>query len=155
MKAASEFVERYHASSETRANLADTGGDELILQLLRSNQNAVSEYELFSLAFKLAREKSLHFRPYLAHLDIGALSTAEKYALSAALSLSPEDDRYLWNSLLRSDLLTSEDLYQKQLDRRFPLQRLYSSKVHGLSTFFHYLRMATQEFTRKLLILKV
>jgi hypothetical protein len=152
-KAASDFVENFGSSPEARVILAGT--DDGILQLLSSSQHAVSEYELFNLALSWAKKESLNFRPYLAHLDIGAMSTAEKYALSGSLGLPPEDDAYLWNSLVRSDLLTAQALYRKQLDKPYSLQRLYSSKIHGLSTFFDYLRMATQEFTRKLLIMKV
>jgi regulator of nonsense transcripts 1 len=110
---------------------------------------------MFGLAFSIARQHSIAFRPYLPHLDLGALSTYEKYALSAAVGLKPEDDPYIWNSLVRSDILTSRDLEQRNLKRVLPLQRLYSSKTNGLATFFKYLRIAMQEFTRKLLILKV
>ena len=129
--------------------------EELIHSLLGSDQHALSEYEMFDLAFFIARRHSVDFRPYLAHLDMGGLTAQEKYALSTAVGLKPEDDSYIWNSLVRSDILTPRDLDQRQLNRVLPLQRLYSSETNGLATFFRYLRIATQEFTRKLLIMKV
>jgi regulator of nonsense transcripts 1 len=129
--------------------------EELIHSLLGSNQNALSEYEVFGLAFSIARQHSINFRPYIVHLDFGALSTREKYALSSAVGLTRDDDSYIWNSLVRSDILTPRDLEQRQLNKVLPLQRLYSSETNGLATFFQYLRIATQEFTRKLLIMKV
>ena len=159
--AAEEFSNHFLQSHLTdgTSGLEENSEDdkELIRSLLQSSQNALSEYELFNIAFSIARRhsESVDFRPYLAHLDIGALTTQEKYALSSTVDLTPEDDSYIWNSLLRSDILTSRDLEQRQLNKVLPLQRLYSSKIHGLAVFFQYLCIATQEFTRKLLVIKV
>ena len=127
----------------------------LILSLLRSQQSALSEYEIFQMAYSAARHASIDFRPFLIHLDFGALSAQQKYALSSALGLTSEDDLYIWNSLVRSNILQPRDLKQRQLNEVLPLQRLYSSEIHGQGVFFQYLKMATQEFTRKLLILQV
>jgi hypothetical protein len=169
--AAQEFTTRFTASSGNRENLADANeedGKKLILELLRSEQNSISEYELFKMSFRLVQNYHLDFRPYLVHLDPGAMSAAEKEAVVVTLNnwsgddsginqspLSLEDHSYMWNSLVRSDILTSHDLYQKDLNKPYPLQRLYSSKLHGLDTFFEYLQTATQDFTRKLLVIKV
>jgi len=154
-------VDSFNASQAASGlPLATAAGDveETISQLFRSSQNALSEYELFNWTFKLAKKHSLEneYRKYLDHLDIGALSAPQKYAISAALGLHLTDiwGTSLWNSLFQSDILNEVMLYQKQLDKRYNLQRLYSSRIQGLPTFFHYLRVATQEFTRKLLILK-
>ncbi|KAL0957935.1 hypothetical protein HGRIS_000116 [Hohenbuehelia grisea] len=65
-----------------------------------------------------------------------------------------ETEGWMWNSLLRSDLLTYDDLYQRNLHQPFSLQRLYSSRTSGMKTFFRYLNIATQDFIRKLLIIK-
>ncbi|KAJ7636650.1 RNA-directed RNA polymerase [Roridomyces roridus] len=134
-------------------------GKQLLAQIMQSRQNTLSEYELFNLAFKLSRKLGMsveEFIPYLTHVDFGALTATQKHAISHTLDL---DDRYqdypfLWNSLIRSDILTPRDLYERSLNRPYALQRLYSSKLNGLGAFFYYLRMATSEFTRKLLILK-
>jgi hypothetical protein len=157
--AAAEFSSRFLGSH----SIAEPGlithskehAEELIHSLLGSDQNAVSEYEMFGLAFSVARRYSMDFRPYLAHVDFGALTAQEKYALISAVGLQPEDDPYIWNSLVRSDILTARDLEQRKLNRVLPLQRLYTSRTNGLATFFQYLRICTQEFTRKLLVLKV
>jgi regulator of nonsense transcripts 1 len=156
--AAKEFAERFTQSVARQTGLMTThteDAEELMVQLLQSKQNAVSEYELFNMAFSLARKHDLDIRPHLVHVDFGALSAKEKDAISSTLKLTSENDPYIWNSLVRSDILTARDLYQKELNRPYALQRLYSSRVHGLATFFVYLRMATQDFTRKLLIIKV
>lgn len=152
------FAAEFTQSENARSNLLEVDaeeGKELMVRLLQSEQNALSEYELFQMAYALARKHSFDVRPYLTHLDLGALSTQQKYAISSTLGLSPEDHPYLWNSLFRSDLLTTRDLYQRNLSQPFALQRLYSSKFNGLATFFEYLRIATEEFTRKILIIKV
>jgi len=153
--AAREFSERFLQSMGSQTGLVTEDGEDLMAQLLQSKQNAVSEYELFNLAHSLARKHRLDIHQHLAHVDFGALSAKEKVAVSLSLKLTPENDPYVWNSLMRSDILTASDLYQKGLNRPYRLQRLYSSGVHGLSTFFGYLQMATDEFTRKLLLLKV
>ncbi|KAK0452148.1 AAA domain-containing protein [Desarmillaria tabescens] len=128
--------------------------EELIIQLLRSKQSALSEYELYSLAYRLALRHSLDHRVFLSYIDCGALTTDQKYSLSFALNLSREEHASLWNSLLRSDLLGPTEMYQRNLAQPFSLQRLYSSKVQGHATFFTYLQMALQDFTRKVLLLK-
>jgi hypothetical protein len=156
-EAATAFAERFRQSSSS-SSLSTSSADEakqLVVQLLQSRQNAVSEYELFNMAYFLAHKHSFDVLPYLSHIDAGALTTEQKYALSSMLSLTSEHDLWLWNSLARSDILTASDLFKKKLDQPYSLQRLYSSKEQGLTTFFEYLRRAIQEYTRKLLILKV
>jgi hypothetical protein len=51
--------------------------------------------------------------------------------------------------------LDGRDLEQRNLNTRIPLQRFYSSEKSGLRTFWQYLKMSFQDFTRKLLVLKV
>ncbi|KDQ53776.1 hypothetical protein JAAARDRAFT_61145 [Jaapia argillacea MUCL 33604] len=160
-EAASEFE-----NVATQSRLVNTGvtipsglssedAGELIVQLLASNQHAHSEYELFNAAYSVARKYDFKdFRRYLPHINFGALTTQEKYTISATLGLTPQEDAYIWNSLLRSDILTREDLEARKLGGPLRLQRLYSSKVHGLTSFFDYLQIASEEFERKLLILK-
>ena len=151
----SRFLESHSTAEPDLIPHSKANAEELIHSLLGSDQHALTEYELFGLAFSIARRHSIDFRPYLAHLDLGAFTAQQKYALSSAVGLEPEDDLYIWNSVVRSDILTLQDLRQRNLNRVLPLQRLYSSQTNGLATFFQYLRIATQEFTRKLLILKV
>ncbi|KAJ6607939.1 RNA-directed RNA polymerase [Mycena sp. CBHHK59/15] len=158
--AAQEFAVRFaqtHRSNITITSRDSEAGKRLLVQLLQSRQNTLSEYELFTLAFNLSRKLSMkpeEFIPYLGHIDFGALTASQKYAVSHTLGLETREYPFIWNSLIRSDILTPRDLYQRSLNQPFSLQRLYSSKIHGLASFFYYLRMATQEFTRKLLILK-
>jgi hypothetical protein len=152
------FAESFVQLESVRGAITSTDAEEgkaLLVQLLESKQSAVSEYELFNLACKIARKHRFDVSPFLSHIDMSALTSQEKVSLSFTIDLSPEEQGYVWNSLLRSDILTPRDIYQRALDRPFSIQRLYSSKIHGLSTFFEYLCMATQDYTRKLLILKV
>lgn len=152
---ASEFAQIVPDYSMGPSQISRDDAEQLIIQLFRSKQNAVSEFEVFDLALKLARKHDINLRPHLAHLQFSALTSQQKHSISFALSLTYEEDLYVWNSLIRSDILTPRDLAQRQLNKPLPLQRLYSSKVSGLRTFWQYLHMATQDFTRKLLILKV
>ncbi|KAF8067485.1 RNA-directed RNA polymerase [Lyophyllum atratum] len=152
-----KFADQFTKEVSLREAMTSTDikeGKELLVALLQSQQSAVSEYELFTLACLVARKHDFDVTPFLSHLDVSALSAQEKHALSATLRLSPEKHPYVWNSLIRSDILTPRDLFQRALNHPFSMQRLYSSKEHGLTTFFEYLQMATQEYTRKLLILK-
>ncbi|KAF5380175.1 hypothetical protein D9615_006214 [Tricholomella constricta] len=154
-KFADQFAKDENVSLRDIITSADANeGQKILVALLQSHQSAVSEYELFNLACIVAHKHNIDIIPFLNHLDMSALSTREKYALSVTLGLSPEDHPYVWNSLIRSDILKPRDLFQRNLNRPFSMQRLYSSKVNGLATFFEYLQMATQEFTRKLLIIK-
>jgi hypothetical protein len=155
-QASDEFSTRFTESASTEILTVDRlEGERLLGQLLRSNQSALSEYELFNLAFRLATKYSIDIRPYLAQIDMSALTTAEKHTITTTLSLSAVDYPYIWNSLVQSDILTPRDLYQRNLKHPFALHRLYSSRINGLATFFEFLRMATQDHTRKVLILQV
>ncbi|KAF8631095.1 hypothetical protein AX17_005140 [Amanita inopinata Kibby_2008] len=157
-KDAQEFKEAFLAIPENRMAISsvDAGdGRNLIVRLLQSDQNALSEYELFKLAFKYAQKRSLDFRPFMSHIDFSALTTEQKYAIGSTVGISADEYPEIWNSLIRSDILTPRDLYQRSLGMPFSIHRLYSSKRSGLKTFFEYLKMATQEYTRKLLVLQV
>ncbi|KAF9237759.1 RNA dependent RNA polymerase-domain-containing protein [Melanogaster broomeanus] len=122
-----------------------------------SKPKAISEYGLFNMAIAFARKFSINLyelKPYLAHLDLGALAAHEKHAISTTLGLTPVENRRLWNSLLTSDILSPRDIKERHLNRPLSMQRLYSSQEKTPSTFFQYLRIAAEQFTRKLLILK-
>jgi hypothetical protein len=157
-QASAEFSTRFGESASRRTEILTVDrleGERLLGQLLKSNQSALSEYELFNLAYRLATKYSINIRPYLAQIDMSALTTAEKHTITATLSLSAVDYPYIWNSLVKSDILTPRDLYQRNLERPFSIHRLYSSRINGFTTFFEFLRMATQDYTRKVLILQV
>jgi hypothetical protein len=157
-KDAQEFQAKRAASIENRQALRSVDpedGEELITRLLQSEQNALSEYELFNLALSYARKHDLDFTPFLSHIDFSALTLAQRYAISSTLGLSADEHPEVWNSLIRSDILTPRDLYERSLGKPFPIQRLYSSKMNGMKTFFEYLKMATQQYSRKLLLIQV
>lgn len=156
--AAEEFSQNFAKSASRRAEIASLpqeDGETLLGQLLQSQQNSVSEYELFNVAYRLCQKHNIDIRPYLAQLDFSALTTVQKHIMSTTLGLSGVDYPEIWNSLARSDILKPQDLYQRNLARPFQLHRLYSSLNSGLATFFGYLRRATQEYTRKILIIQV
>ncbi|KAF9556779.1 RNA-directed RNA polymerase [Agrocybe pediades] len=156
-EAADQFSAKFAESASRRAEITslDKHNAELVLsQLLQSNHNSVSEFELFNLAYRFCRKHDLDIRPYLAHIDFSALTVTEKKTLSTTLSLSDVDCPEIWNSLVRSDVLTPRDLYQRNLAQPFALHRLYNSRTSGMNTFFEYLRMATQDYVRKILIVQ-
>lgn len=155
--AAKEFSQQF-LQSEGGAESSDIpreAAQELISRLLAVQEPTISEYQLINLARKLARQHDIDFTPYLSHINFGALMTHEKYALAATMDLPPMVEYSMWNSLLRSDILTAKDLASKGLGGPLRVQRLYSSKTLGLTGFFEYFHRAMDEYTRKLLILKV
>lgn len=160
--AAAEFAVGFSESESSRTQLStvdEADAKNIITGLLKSKQNAVSEYELFNMVLRHSRKHSIDVYTYLSYLDMGALSASEKYAIMASLNPGPgrtrDTEAWMFNSLFRSDILTPQDLYQRNLSQPFSIQRFYSSRASGMSTFFKYLHMATQDFTRKLLLLKV
>lgn len=81
---------------EVSALSPDDAG-EVLIKFLSTEKVAMSEYEVFMMAAAFARKNNIEMRPHLAHIDFGALTAAEKQALSVQLNLSPERDPYLWN----------------------------------------------------------
>lgn len=152
---ATKFAESPSRRVEITTLTSREEGEQLLGRLLQSQQNSLSEFELFNLAYRVSQKHGIDIRPYLAQLDFSALTTGQKHIISTTLSLSDIDYPELWNSLARSDILTPQDLYQRNLGRPFQLHRLYSSRNSGLATFFGYLKRATQEYTRKVLIIQV
>lgn len=61
----------------------------------------------------------------------------------------------IFSSLLRSNIVPGFVLAEQNLSGPLPLQRLYSSEIQGRQAFFEYLKRATTDFTRKLIIIKV
>lgn len=129
--------------------------EELIGRLFSIEESTLPEIKLVDLAYKLARKHKLDFRRYFTHINWGALTTSDKYAISIMLDMDPFEQEYMWNSLLRSDIVTSNDLSPKKLGGPLRIQRLYSSKTLGLPAFFEYLVKAMQNYSRKLVIIKV
>ncbi len=56
---------------------------------------------------------------------------------------------------MRSEILQPRDLEYRKLGGPLRLQKLYSSTQQGRAAFFEYLREATQNFERRLLVIKV
>ncbi|KAH6906119.1 RNA-directed RNA polymerase [Coprinopsis sp. MPI-PUGE-AT-0042] len=124
-------------------------------QLFKGNQSALSEYELFELALRLSRKHKFDLKPYLAQLDVSALTSMQKSIIKTTLDLAKIDYPFIWNSLFQSDILSAEDLRLRGFDSSISLQKLYSSSTSSQATFFEYLQRATQDYTRKLLLLKL
>ena len=55
---------------------------------------------------------------------------------------------------MRSEILQPRDLEDRKLGGPPRLQKLYSSTQQGRAAFFEYLREATQNFERRLLVIK-
>jgi hypothetical protein len=157
-EAAKAFSERFLESLPVYDVARDLPRDDAmqyIRQLLRGERRAFSEFEMFNMVVAIARKREIDLRPMLPYLNLGALTVQQKYTVSSTLKLSQEEDRYIWNSLFWSDILTERDLDQRKLNARIPLQRFYSSNKSGLRTFWQYLKMCLEDFTRKILVLKV
>ena len=157
-EAATEFSTRFLESLpvyDVARDLPQDDAMQYIRQLLRGERHAFTEFEMFNRAVAIARKRGIDLRPMLPYLDLGALTTEQKYTVSSTLDLTPEEDQHIWNSLFWSDILTDRDLEQRKLNTRIPLQRFYSSNKSGLRTFWQYLKMCLQDFTRKVLVLQV
>jgi hypothetical protein len=127
---------------------------DVVARLLSGPRRAMSEFETFMLAARVAQKAHVDLRPFLPSIDFSALSSEHKHIISFMLGTTPQEDQYIWNSLFRSNILTSRDLSQRQLNRPLRMQRLYTSREQGLAAFFEYLQMGLSEYTRKLIILK-
>lgn len=152
---ASKFLVEHLRDHPLAEALSRDTAEDLAVQLLRSDSHGLSEYELFNLVRKMCHKYQLDISNYFLHVDFGALKAQEKHELSCDPKLSPAIKPLIWNSLLRSNILTSSDLASKHLDGPLRLQRFYSSKDTGLPSFFEYLRKAIYEFRRRLIILRV
>ncbi|KAI0644794.1 RNA dependent RNA polymerase-domain-containing protein, partial [Trametes meyenii] len=146
-----EFIQTARVT-ESGVDAADA--EDVLVGLLTSEKLAVSEFELAMMATRFADLHRIDIRKYIGNVDFSALSTAEKHALSFRLGLTPEKDPYVWNSLMRSEILNPRDLEDRKLEGPLHLQRLYSSSQQGRAAFFDYLREALANFTRRLLILR-
>jgi hypothetical protein len=162
VKEADEFAlylaeERAKAQAVARVGDAEDAEDAeaRVIHILSMERGAMSEYEAFVVAANIARRHKIDLRRYISLINFGALTTEQKYALSFAIGTGPEEDRYIWNSLFRSDILTVRDLKDKNLDQALRLQRLYTSREAGTAAFFEYLQIASSNYVRKLIILKV
>lgn len=141
--------------SAQRTDLTADEADELINRLFSIEESTLPEIKIIKLAFEFARKHNLDFRKYFTHIHWGALTEADKYTLSTMLNMDPYEEAYMWNSLLRSDIVTARDLNPRKLGGPIRVQQLYSSKTLGLHAFFEYLIRAMQNYTRKLVIIKV
>lgn len=100
--AAAEFSEHFRqinvGGSGVGVRMMDHDvAEDMIFRLLSSEKASLTEYEVVNKAAGIARKFGISMRPYLAHIDFGALSVSEKYAISAMLELTPEQDSYVWN----------------------------------------------------------
>ncbi|KAI0684613.1 RNA dependent RNA polymerase-domain-containing protein [Cytidiella melzeri] len=127
---------------------------EMVTRLLATETAAISEYEAVMKACALAQKHGIDMHPFLTHINFAALKTAEKFALCTMLGLEPDEHPYMWNSLVRSEILRPRDLEDRDLGGSLHLQRLYSSTIQGRAAFFEYLRDALQNYRRRVIILK-
>jgi hypothetical protein len=159
VKDADDFVARFdakrRAEPSTIAHTDDVeSAEERIVRILDTEHEAISEYEAFLTAATIARRHRIDLKPFLPLIDFGALTTEQKHAISYAVGSGPDEDRYIWNSLYRSGIVTGSDLKDKNLDRPLRLQRVYTSQEAGTASFFEYLRIVSSRYVRKLIILK-
>ena len=90
-----EFMQSTHSAGEHE--VAALESEETLVGLLTFEKLAVSEYELAMMAVRFANKHQLDIRKHLGQIDFSAFSTAEKYAFSYQLRLTPEKDPYVWN----------------------------------------------------------
>ena len=89
-----EFVQTIPSEHHTGH---DAEAEDILVGLLTSEKLAISEYELAMVVVRFADKHHLDIHRHLGHIDFSAFSTAEKYALSFQLGLTPERDPYVWN----------------------------------------------------------
>ncbi|KAI0343647.1 RdRP-domain-containing protein [Trametopsis cervina] len=156
-QAAEEFAQRYQLAhldgAEQHVMDSDVARD-VITRLLSTETAALTEYEVVMKACAIARKHDVDMHPFLMHINFAALKTAEKYALCIALGLNPDEHPYMWNSLVRSEILRPRDLEDRNLGGSLHLQRLYSSTIQGRPAFFEYLKDALRNYRRRIIILK-
>ncbi|GJE97878.1 RNA-directed RNA polymerase domain-containing protein [Phanerochaete sordida] len=147
-----------HGLRVTAGEAGDGTGAEvaadMVLRLLSSETATMSEYEILCKASEIARRHDIPMRQYFSHIDFSALTVAEKYAATSLLQLTEEEIPYVWNSLVRSDILQRKDLEDRKLGGPLRLQRLYSSSIQGRAAFFEYLKDAMQNYNRRMVLLK-
>ncbi|CAE6538465.1 unnamed protein product [Rhizoctonia solani] len=155
---ARSFAQKFLATKAIHFKKLDYPTAEAALKTIMSLDSsafpAATENEIVQLCRRFARWHMLDFKDYLNYVDFSALSANEKYALCGGLDLTTESHPYIWNSLLRSEVVPGFVLAEQNLAGPLPLQRLYSSRIQGRQAFFEYLKRATTEFTRKLIIIK-
>jgi len=155
--AAKQFFDDFTQSDPDALEMSALSPDdaaEILVKFMSTEKVAMSEYEVITMAAAFARRNGIEMRPHLSHIDFGALTSAEKHAISVQLNLTPESDPYIWNSLIRSEILKPRDIANRNLGGPLHLQRLYVSTEQGRAAFFEYLREATQQYKRRLMILK-
>ncbi|CCO32890.1 RNA-dependent RNA polymerase 2 Short=AtRDRP2 [Rhizoctonia solani AG-1 IB] len=155
---AHSFSERFLTTEAVHFDkLEHTTAEEALNTLMSLDNSAFptsTEDEIVQVCRRFARRNMVDFKNYLHHVDFSALSANEKYALCSTLDLNPESHPFIWNSLLRSDVVPGFVLAEQNLAGPLPLQRLYSSRIQGRQAFFEYLKRATTDFMRKLIIVK-
>lgn len=95
---AQEFSET-HARDLLSTSSADDARD-LISRLLSTSSEtpSFSEYELFEILLRYAQKHSIDITPLLTHISFSALTSANKHALTVALSkMNIEVPNALWN----------------------------------------------------------
>ncbi|KAG8689367.1 hypothetical protein FRC09_012451, partial [Ceratobasidium sp. 395] len=140
------------------SNLEEVVAEVMLINLLSIDSGAFSastEHEILQMCMRFAARNKIDIKNYLNHINFDALSAQEKYGLSSALDLTPKSHPFIWNSVLRSNIVPGFVLEEQNLAGPLPLQRLYSSEIQGRQAFFEYLKRATTDFTRKLIIIKV
>ncbi|KAH8088982.1 RNA dependent RNA polymerase-domain-containing protein [Cristinia sonorae] len=154
---ADEFEEKFRQRFTDRSGVSEMTLDmaeSMVVNLLSSEKLALSEYETVVSAAALARMHGIDLVRYVSHIDFSALSTSERHAVSTLLNRTPQQAPYIWNSLIRSDILRPRDLEDRSLGGPLHLQRLYSSTIQGRAAFFEYLKEAIEDFRRRLIIVK-
>ncbi|KAG8715390.1 hypothetical protein FRC08_010636 [Ceratobasidium sp. 394] len=152
------FADRFAVEEAPNLNRLDKPTAEAILKNLLSLDSsafpASTEHEILQLCLRFASRNQVDIKDYLNYINFDGLSAQEKYGISSALSLTPESHPFVWNSLLRSNIVPGFVLQEQNLAGPLPLQRFYSSEIQGRAAFFEYLKRATTDFARKLIIIK-
>ncbi|CAL1711823.1 unnamed protein product [Somion occarium] len=154
---AQDFADDFLSNDASASGLAMVDhetAEQFLIALLTTEKMTLSEYEVFVQAVAISRLHHIDLVRYTSHIDFSAMSIAEKHAASATLDLTPEQAPYIWNSLVRSDILQPRDLESRDLGGPLRVQRLYTSSIQGRAGFFEYLKEAIEDYNRRLVILR-
>lgn len=142
-----------HRSSD--ADMCPSVQHDFWADFLSSESIALSPYARLHLLLEQCTRHRDNPTQFLPFVNWDAFSTLQRHLVDNYLFPFYKVDS-IWNSLLRSDILSASELQIYGLDRQLRLQRFYSSKqAGGMHNFFHRLEVANRYFKRLALVIQV
>ncbi|KIM19468.1 hypothetical protein M408DRAFT_13453, partial [Serendipita vermifera MAFF 305830] len=155
LEEAKAFAQTWLSGDDSVKTKADKLTDEqTITALLLSERVSMSEFQTLQVALKIAKRSSINLSPYYSLMNFSALNSSEKEQMCEMLGLKVEKQGMVWNSLMRSDLVSPATFKRNLSDPILRMQRLYTTRNQGISGFFEYLARSLEYFNRRLILLR-